>query len=79
MPLSNFPSDSSQKKITKAFRKIGFIIDIGGGKGSHIKVIEPKTKKWIIVQNKIYKEAIRGYIKFVEELGYDHDKFIKYL
>ncbi|MBU4331826.1 type II toxin-antitoxin system HicA family toxin [Patescibacteria group bacterium] len=79
MPPYNFPSDSSQKNIIKAFKKIGFIADVAGGKGSHIKVIEPRTKKWIIVQNKIYKEAIRSYIKFVEELGYNANQFIKYL
>ena len=79
MPPHNFPSDSSQKKIVKAFRKIGFIVNTCGGKGSHIKIIDPKTKKWTTVQSKIYKEVIRSYIKFVEELGYDCDKFVKYL
>lgn len=78
MPPFSFPSDSSQKKIIKAFRKIGFVIDVGG-KGSHIKVVDPRTKKWTIVQNKIYKETIRSYIKFIEELGHDCNKFIKYL
>ena len=79
MPLFNFPSDSNQKNVIKAFKKVGFIIDIAGGKGGHIKVIDPRTGKWIIAQNKIYKEVIRSYIKFVERMGYDCDKFIKYL
>ncbi|MEA2065009.1 MAG: hypothetical protein U9O66_01790 [Patescibacteria group bacterium] len=79
MPRYNFPSDSSQKKIIKAFKKIGFITNNSGGKGSHIKVIEPKSEKWIIVQKQVYKEAIRSYIKFVEKFGYDIEKFIKYL
>ena len=48
MSPSNFPSDSSQKNVIKAFKKIGFIIDATGGKGSHIKVIDPRTGKRII-------------------------------
>lgn len=33
----------------------------------------------ITIQYKIYKEVIKNYCKRVDELGYDVDKFIKYL
>ncbi|MFC1615406.1 hypothetical protein ACFL2L_01265 [Patescibacteria group bacterium] len=76
----NIPSDSSQKKILKALKKIGFTIRSPlFGKGSHRLAECPKTGCSIIVQHKIYKEVIKSYCKRVDELGYDVDKFIKYL
>ncbi|MFH1412837.1 MAG: hypothetical protein ABIG10_02305 [bacterium] len=80
MPPVNYPSDSSQKKILKAFKKVGFtILPPISGKGSHRMVKCQKTKLEITVQHKIYKEVIKSYIKKVEELGYDVDLFISKL
>lgn len=78
-PPFNFPSDSNQRRIIKAFQKIGFVINSKGGKGSHVKVIDPKTGRWTIIQSNIHKAVIRDYVKFVEKLGYDVDNFIKKL
>lgn len=80
MPPASFPSDSSQRKILKAFKKVGFeILPPAYGKGSHRMVKCRKTGVEITVQHKIYKEVIKSYIKAVERLGYDVAKFIKYL
>lgn len=77
---AKYPSDSSQKKVLKAFKKLGFeILPQRFGKGSHRLVKCPKSGVEIVVQYKIYKEVIRSYIKKVYELGYDVNKFIKYL
>ncbi|MFH1565295.1 MAG: type II toxin-antitoxin system HicA family toxin [bacterium] len=54
MPQLNIPSDSSQKKVIKAFKKIGFIA-LSLGKGSHQVMQDPKTGDCITVQYKIYK------------------------
>lgn len=78
MPQLNIPSDSSQKKIIKAFKKIGFIA-LPLGKGSHQVMQDPKTGDCVTVQYKIYKNIIREYCKTVENLGYDVDEFIKKL
>lgn len=77
---ANYPSDSSQKKILKAFKKVGFeILPTFYGKGSHRIVRCAKTNCEITVQNKIYKEVIKSYCKKVDGLGYDVNLFIKKL
>lgn len=78
MQSINIPSDSTQRKILKAFRKIGFI-ELPLGKGSHRVVQCPKTGTRITVQYKIYKEVIREYCKIINQLGYNVDQFIKKL
>ncbi|MFH1187658.1 MAG: type II toxin-antitoxin system HicA family toxin [bacterium] len=78
MPQFNIPSDSSQKKIIRAFKKLGFIV-LPLGKGSHQMMEDPKTGVRVTVQYKIYKDVIREYCKTIIELGYDVDKFIKKL
>lgn len=76
----NYPSDSSQKKVLKAFKKLGFKILVPFcGKGSHRIVKCPKSGREITVQYKIYKEVIKSYLKIVDELGYDVEEFIKHL
>ena len=67
----NLPSDISQKRLIKAFRKVGFIADYTGGKGGHCKMICPKTNKFIIIQSHIYKQVLRDKLEQAEILGYD--------
>jgi len=76
----NVPSDASQKKIIKAFKKTGFVIEPKKfGKGSHILVTDPKSGSSITVRYHNYKEVIRSYCQKLEKLGYDSSEFIKYL
>jgi hypothetical protein len=73
----NYPSDSTQKKIVCAFRKFGFITR--SGRSGHIIVCDPKSGVEFPIQSHIYKQVIKCYLKRVDQLGYDIDKFISYL
>ena len=76
----NVPSDASQKKVLRAFHKLGFeVLWSRRGKGSHRVVRDPKTNTEITVQYHIYKDIIRSYCKAVEVLGYDASEFARYL
>ena len=80
MPRANYPSDSSQARILKAFEKLGFWrLPSRYGKGSHQLVRCPKTGEVITVQYQVYKVLIQKYCKRVEQLGYDVEEFIQYL
>ena len=77
---TNYPSDSSQTTILKAFKKLGFkILPPACGKGSHRIAQCPQTNTEINIQHKIYKEVIKSYIKKIDKLGYDIDLFISKL
>lgn len=65
------PSDISQKRLVKAFIKVGFVADWSGGKGSHCKLTCPRTKKIITVQNSLFKEVLKDKLKQAETLGYN--------
>lgn len=65
------PSDVSQPRILKALRKSGFVLNYLGGKGSHCKVIDPKTGKFITVQRHLKKGELKEILKQAEEYGHD--------
>lgn len=80
MMPANFPSDSSQKKILKAFKKMGWeVLNEKWGKGSHRIVKESRTGFEQTVQYHIYKEVIKTFCKRLEEYGYDASEFLKYI
>lgn len=72
----SLPSDVSQGRLAKAFEKVGFIIDYTGGKGSHCKLIDPKSQKFITLQSKIWKQVLKDKLQQAEELGYDASKIM---
>lgn len=74
----DLPSDISQKRLARAFEKAGFILNMKGGKGGHYKLVNPKNKQFITIQNKIYKEVLRNKLKQAEEWGYDATEIMKY-
>lgn len=67
----SLPSDVSQKRLAKAFQKVGFIVDVSGGKGGHYKLIDPKSGKFITLQSHIWKIVLKKKLQQAEELGYD--------
>lgn len=67
----NLPSDVSQQRLAKAFKKVGFVIDYSGGKGGHYKLIDPKSGRFITLQSKIWKLVLKDKLKQAEALGYD--------
>ncbi|PIS04543.1 MAG: hypothetical protein COT81_05860 [Candidatus Buchananbacteria bacterium CG10_big_fil_rev_8_21_14_0_10_42_9] len=80
MPRDKVPSDTTQRKVLKAFRKLGFeILPHKYGKGSHRMVRDPKTGQEITVQSKVFKQVLFDYCSKVSELGYDVNQFIKHL
>ena len=72
----NLPSDISQKRLTRAFEKAGFILNVTGGKGGHYKLIDPKTKRFITLQSNVFKQVLRDKLKQAEEMGYDATKIM---
>lgn len=73
----NLPSDISQARLLKALKKSGFIINYLGGKGSHAKAIDPKSNKFITVQNNLYKVALKEILKYAETLGYNAEQILE--
>ena len=67
----SLPSDISQKRLARAFEKVGFIVNVTGGKGGHYKLIDPKTNTFITLQSKVFKEVLKNKLKQAEALGYD--------
>lgn len=65
------PSDVSQSRILRALKKSGFLINYQGGKGSHCKVVDLKTGKYITVQYHLKKGELKEILKQAEEYGYD--------
>ncbi len=64
---SELPGEIKRNKLIKALRRLGFIIDMKGGDGSHFKAIWPKTQKSITIQSKIRKDVLYYLLKEIEE------------
>lgn len=68
---AKLPSDVRQSRIAKALGKAGFIVNYEGGRGSHCKVTDPRTGKFITIHNHLKKGELKEILKYTEELGYD--------
>ncbi|MEY4723161.1 MAG: hypothetical protein RLZZ324_674 [Candidatus Parcubacteria bacterium] len=65
-PLSELPGDLSREKFLNALRRVGFIVDMRGGNGSHCKV-EWKNGKEFPVKKDINKYVLKYLLKEIEE------------
>ncbi len=66
--LSELPSSINIKKLTKALKRLGFVISTKGGKGAHIKATHIKTQKCVTLPSKNLNKNILKYIlKEIEE------------
>ena len=72
----SLPSDVSQKRLAKAFQKVGFVFDPSGGKGGHYKLTDPKSGKCITLQSHLWKIVLKDKLRQAEELGYDATKIM---
>lgn len=72
------PSDVVQSKILKACKKEGLKINISAGKGSHAKVYNEEGR-FIIVQHKLYKQAVKRILKSLQNWNVNIDNIIKNL
>ena len=60
---SDLPGEIDRKKLTKALLRLGFVVDTTGGKGSHIKIVWPKSQKSTTIQSKLPKQVLSYVLK----------------
>ncbi|MBU1029080.1 type II toxin-antitoxin system HicA family toxin [Patescibacteria group bacterium] len=65
--LSELPGEIKRKKLIKALRRLGFVIDLSGGDGSHCKVVWPKTQKAVILPQQMPKQVLLYVLKEIEQ------------
>lgn len=65
-PLSDLPGEINRAKFLNALVRLGFVIDMSGGKGSHCKVTWPKTQKSITILERIPKQSLKYILKQIE-------------
>lgn len=63
--LSELPGEIKRKK-TKAFKRLGFVIDKTGGDGSHYKATWPNTQKCIPIPSDLRKDVLYYLLKEIE-------------
>ncbi|OGD63060.1 hypothetical protein A2215_00615 [Candidatus Berkelbacteria bacterium RIFOXYA2_FULL_43_10] len=69
----------SSKKLIKAFVTLGFEVSTKGGKGSHIKITDPKSGRSTTIPKSRSLSYVRNHIvKWAIDLGYS-EKIIKKL
>ncbi len=66
-PRSELPGELNRNKFLKALRRLGFVIDMTGGDGSHCKVVWPRTGKSITLQQDLRKDVLYYVLKDIEE------------
>ena len=65
------------KQFLRACRKSGLVFDKRSGKGSHIKIIDPKTNRSFPIPKKLPRGLQVALVKKIESWGYDRERFIK--
>lgn len=66
-PLSELPGTVPRNKLLRALRRVGFLIDVGGGDGSHVIVNWPPTNKSVTIPHQmIPKQALKYLLKEIE-------------
>jgi len=66
-PRSRLPGDLPRNKFLKALRRLGFLIDISGGDGSHCKVVRPETQKSVTIPLNLRKDVLYYVLNELEE------------
>jgi hypothetical protein len=66
-PLSSLPDDLSRERLLNALRRLGFLIDIRGGNGSHCKITWPPTQKSVAIKKKTDKNTLNYILKQIKE------------
>ncbi|MBT4722943.1 addiction module toxin, HicA family [Candidatus Falkowbacteria bacterium] len=64
--LSELPGEIKRKKLAKALKRLGFIINKKGGDGSHIKIVWPSTQKCITLPEDLKKQTLYYILKEIE-------------
>lgn len=64
--LSEIPDGINRTKFLKALKRLGFKINMTGGKGSHCKVECPSNGKSITIKDNIHKQTLYYILKEIE-------------
>ncbi len=65
-PRSELPGEIPRRKFLKALERLGFVIDMKGGDGSHCKATWTNCKE-ITIQQKLEKNVLYYILKEIEE------------
>ncbi|MFA6430017.1 MAG: type II toxin-antitoxin system HicA family toxin [Patescibacteria group bacterium] len=66
-PLSELPGDIPRKKLLRALRRVGFVVDESGGDGSHVMINWPATNKSVTMPHLVIpKQALKYLLKEIE-------------
>lgn len=66
-PLSQLPGTIPRQKFLKALERVGFLIDVSGGDGSHVMANWPLTNKSVTIAHQmIPKQALKYILKEIE-------------
>jgi len=64
--LSELPDGIHRSKFLKALERLGFTVNMTGGKGSHCKVECPKNGKILTVKDNMRKDTLYYLLKEIE-------------
>ncbi|MAG11970.1 MAG: hypothetical protein CMI52_04170 [Parcubacteria group bacterium] len=64
--LSDLPGEIKRKKFIKALVRLGFLIDVRGGDGSHFKAGWPATHKSVTIPMRLDKCTLKYILKEIE-------------
>jgi predicted RNA binding protein YcfA (HicA-like mRNA interferase family) len=68
-PLSELPSDLSRETLVRALIRLGFVVDRTGGKGSHCKMVWPRSGKAVTIRCKLHRCAIKYVVEQAMEIS----------
>ncbi len=66
---SELPGDISRTKFLNALRRLGFSINVVGGKGDHYKIIWPPTQKSMTVTGELRNDVLYYLLKEIEAVS----------
>ena len=67
-PLSELPGEISRQRFLNALRRVGFVINVSGGDGSHVMATWPLTQKSVTIQKKIPKQVLKYLLKEIDQV-----------
>ena len=67
-------SDITQAQWIKACRKLGLIVETGFGKGSHVRILHPKTQQKYTLQYHLHKFINLKVFKKMLEWGFTEEQ-----
>lgn len=70
---------STSKKMIKALKKVGFVVVISAGKGSHTKIKDPKSGHSTTVPAGQLSHVRENIVDWAEKQGYSKKKIIELL